>query len=40
VYVSDINRAKKELGWSPRVGLREGIRRLWEWVRQNPELFD
>jgi CDP-paratose 2-epimerase len=40
VYISDIGRAQKELGWSPRVGLREGIRKLWDWVSQNPGLFD
>jgi len=40
VYVSDVSRAKSELGWSPRVGLREGIHKLWDWVRENSTLFD
>jgi CDP-paratose 2-epimerase len=40
VYISDIGRAKRQLGWSPRVGLKEGIGRLWDWVSQNPALFD
>jgi CDP-paratose 2-epimerase len=30
VYVSDISRAKRELGWEPKVGLQEGLRRMWE----------
>ncbi|MBI4576408.1 MAG: GDP-mannose 4,6-dehydratase [Planctomycetes bacterium] len=32
VYVSDITRAREELGWRPRVAPREGLRRLVEWV--------
>jgi len=40
VYISDISLARRELGWSPRVGVREGIQRLWDWVRENPHLFD
>ena len=39
VYTSDISRAQRELGWTPQVGLREGIARLWRWVRENPALF-
>jgi len=39
VYVSDIQKAKKELGWSPKVGVEEGIRRLFEWVNQNRGIF-
>ena len=40
VYISDISRAERELGWSPQIGLREGIRKLWHWVKENPALFD
>jgi CDP-paratose 2-epimerase len=39
VYISDISLARRELGWSPHVGLREGIQKLWNWVRENPALF-
>jgi len=39
VYVSDNRRIEKLLGWSPQVGVREGIRRLWGWVSANPTLF-
>ena len=29
VFVSDIRKAKQELGWEPKVGVEEGIRRLY-----------
>jgi nucleoside-diphosphate-sugar epimerase len=31
----DISRARRELGYEPRVGLREGIRRTLEWYREH-----
>jgi nucleoside-diphosphate-sugar epimerase len=31
----DISRAKLELGWSPMVGVREGIARTWAALRQS-----
>jgi len=39
VYVSNISKAKKELGWEPRVGKKEGIFRLCSWVLDNKSLF-
>jgi CDP-paratose 2-epimerase len=39
VYISDVQKAKRELDWQPRVGVEEGIRRLYEWVVANRELF-
>ncbi len=35
VYVSDITKAKSELGWKVEVGPKEGIRKLEEWVGEN-----
>lgn len=32
VYVSDIRKAKNVLGWSPQIGWREGIKRLYKWI--------
>ena len=32
VYVSDIRKAEKVLGWSPQVPVREGIKCLHDWV--------
>jgi CDP-paratose 2-epimerase len=35
VYVSDISRAARELGWEPKVGKKEGLRRLVDWAKEN-----
>ena len=39
VYISDITKIRRELGWEPRVGVDEGIRRLFDWVAANRTLF-
>jgi CDP-paratose 2-epimerase len=39
VYVSDIRKAGRELNWRPQVSVREGITRLFEWIRDNQQLF-
>lgn len=39
VYISDIRKAAKILGWSPEVSARQGIERLFNWVEENRELF-
>lgn len=39
IYVSDIRKAQSELGWTPTVGVEEGIRRLHDWVIANRDLF-
>jgi CDP-paratose 2-epimerase len=40
VYVSDIRKARSEMGWAPALGAREGVRKLLGWVRENQGLFD
>jgi UDP-glucose 4-epimerase len=32
----DASRARRVLGWAPRVGFREGLRRTVEWTRHHP----
>ena len=32
VYELDASKARKELGWSPRIGLQEGIAEVASWV--------
>jgi UDP-glucose 4-epimerase len=32
---ASINLARERLGWEPRVSLREGLTRQWEWFQQN-----
>ena len=40
VFVSDIRRAKKELGWAPRVSCEKGLDLLYRWVLENRDLFE
>jgi CDP-paratose 2-epimerase len=38
VYISDIRRAQRELGWQPRVDVETGLRRLIDWVQAHRDL--
>ena len=40
VYVSNINKACRELGWSPRIHVTDGVERLYRWVVENRMLFE
>jgi CDP-paratose 2-epimerase len=39
VYVSDIRKAERELGWKPAVAPKEGVARLWAWAQENKDLL-
>jgi len=39
VYISDIEKARTELGWSPEVDPKEGVNRLYDWIEAHPEFF-
>jgi CDP-paratose 2-epimerase len=39
IYVSDIRKASRLLGWHPQVTVESGVRRLFEWVSCNAPLF-
>ncbi|MFH0863359.1 MAG: NAD-dependent epimerase/dehydratase family protein [Candidatus Altiarchaeota archaeon] len=39
VYVSDTRKIKKAVGWKPKVGVREGVRRIADWTSQHIGLF-
>ncbi|MCC7119465.1 MAG: GDP-mannose 4,6-dehydratase [Anaerolineales bacterium] len=39
VFYADYRKAERELGWKPQISLEEGIERLFQWVRENKELF-
>jgi len=39
VFVADVRKAERELGWQPKVGVQDGVRRLFEWVRENQAEF-
>lgn len=40
VYFSDIQKAKRDFGWQPEVGVQEGIQKLVGWVKENQGLFE
>jgi CDP-paratose 2-epimerase len=39
VFIADVRKAERELGWAPKVGPEVGVGRLFGWVRANLELF-
>mgnify|MGYP000984062341 FL=1 len=39
VFISDIRKANDLLKWTPKVKLEQGIRRLYDWVKENQNLF-
>jgi CDP-paratose 2-epimerase len=40
IFVADISKAERELGWQPQVRKQQGVRDLYEWVVANKALFD
>jgi len=39
IFVSDIRKAQQVLGWNPKVDVKEGIMRLFNWVNGHKDLF-
>lgn len=39
VYISDTNKAKKDLDWQPKITPKEGIKNLFEWIKENKKMF-
>jgi len=39
VFYADISKAKKELGWEPKINVDKGVNMLFEWVQANKNLF-
>jgi CDP-paratose 2-epimerase len=39
IYVSDIRKAERELGWTPKVVVSKGVQLLYDWVQANRDLF-
>ncbi len=37
VFVADIEKARRDFGWTPRVPPAEGVRRLLKWLKTNPD---
>jgi CDP-paratose 2-epimerase len=40
IFVADIRKAQRDLGWQPRVGVREGVGELYSWVLDHKELLE
>jgi CDP-paratose 2-epimerase len=40
VYISNIERAGRELGWHPKVSCRNGLHQLYDWIEKNVDLFE
>ena len=40
MYVSDLRKAKRDLGWEPRIGIDQGLDDLSRWVDANRGLFE
>ncbi len=39
IFISDIKKAKKDFGWEPKIGVREGMKELHSWISNNRRLF-
>jgi CDP-paratose 2-epimerase len=39
IFVCDIRKAERELGWSPRVSIAAGLERLYGWIDANRAVF-
>lgn len=40
VYISNVSKARKLLGWRPKVTVEEGIRKTIHWVKENRRYFE
>ena len=40
VFVADCTRVQTELGWSPKIAPKEGVKRLWSWIHSNRALLE
>jgi CDP-paratose 2-epimerase len=39
VFYADFGKARRELGWEPKIDLEQGLEMLFDWVQANRELF-
>jgi CDP-paratose 2-epimerase len=39
VFVADIRKAEKSLGWKPKINIETGVKQLFDWVSENRNLF-
>jgi len=39
IFVADVRKAERDLGWRPKTSVREGVACLYDWVMGNRDLF-
>jgi CDP-paratose 2-epimerase len=39
IFIADTQKAARDFGWNPKTSKREGITRLYDWIRTHKELF-
>lgn len=39
VFYADFTKAKRELGWEPKIDIEEGLEMLFDWVKENRDMF-
>ncbi len=39
IFIADIRKAKQDLGWEPRVGVEEGMKRMHDWLLENKSVL-
>lgn len=40
IYISDISQASRDLDWTPKVDVEDGVGRMVGWIRDHRDLFD
>ncbi len=39
IYVSDISKIESSIGWSPKIGVKEGVYMMIDWISERREIF-
>jgi CDP-paratose 2-epimerase len=39
IYISDIQQIYHDLGWQPKIRFEDGVKQIFDWVKENQELF-
>lgn len=39
VFIADISKAKNDFGWEPKIGAKDGVKKLASWVEENKKIF-
>jgi CDP-paratose 2-epimerase len=40
IFVSDNSLAKKDFDWEPKIAVQEGVKKLFNWLKENKKLFE